>query len=149
MIRSTIGILVQLFLLMGCKTGQNGISEIIQFTVIEQNSLYGNGEEGLASKEFIISNTKDWHQLLEKMGRNNGSKLSDEPINFSKYDIIAVFDQIRPSSGFSLAVDVCQLEGYIVIETISIVPQGPAASVITQPYVILKIEKTNVPIKFN
>ena len=147
--RSIIFILVQLFLLVGCKTGQNGTSENVQFTVMEQSNLYGNGKEGLVSKKLIISNNKDWEQLLNKMGSLNSSRLSDEPVNFTKYDVIAIFDQIRPSSGYSFVVDLHQFKDCVTVETVSIAPQGPAASVITQPYVIIQIEKTNLPIKFN
>jgi hypothetical protein len=62
--------------------------------------------------------------------------------------VIAVIDQVRNTSGYSIALEISTNYEKIFIESNLSSPSldGVVATVISQPYHIVKIAKTNLPI---
>lgn len=146
-------ILVTFILLfaLNCKSTQNQekMSEE-DITLIAKGNLYGSGEEGIIAQNLIINNEKDWQVLMAKM--NSVNKVSDgfseSKVDFSKYLVIAVFDDVKTSGGHSLDVEIKPNSKNIEVSISRNSPQGMATSIMTQPYYIVKITKSELPILF-
>ena len=83
---------------------------------------------------------------------NAVNKVSDNftetKIDFSKFTVIAVFDAVKTSGGHSIELDIKPNTENVVVEVSRKSPDGMATSVMTQPYHIVKIPKTDLPIVF-
>lgn len=130
-------------------TTENEINEI-NFTSIGQSNLYGNGRETISKQNFTISNSSSWNELLTKMNsvNNNSDGFTETNIDFENFMVIAVFDKIYGNGGHSIdIIKITEYERKIVV-TIDNVQKGGLTSVMTQPYHIVKISRTNKPIFF-
>ena len=84
---------------------------------------------------------------------NAANKVSDSftetKIDFSKYAIIAVFNDVKGNGGSNIELEVStSLKHNTVVTVKYISPSGYATSVMTQPFYIAKISKTALPIMF-
>ncbi|MFD2541188.1 protease complex subunit PrcB family protein [Lacinutrix gracilariae] len=124
--------------------------EEVASTLISKDNLYGNGDEGIAEQNMVIQNQTDWNNLLTQIDAVNTTShtFTETDIDFSEYTIIAVFDQIRGNGGHSIDLNITSNQEVITVTVTHINPAGNAATVITQPYHIVKIEKSNLPIYF-
>ena len=150
-------IILIILLTFSCSTEDDAIQETsttqtmnIESTLIAKNNLYGAGDEGITQQNLVITNTNTWQDLMDQMNSVNDAtaNFSETEIDFTEYQVIAVFDIIRGVEGYGLDLDVVTLPEGISITITSIVPQGQSPSVITQPYHIIKIPVTNLPIVF-
>lgn len=122
----------------------------INFTAIGQNNLFGNGRENIVQQNFTISDSKSWNELMAKMNavNNNSEGFTETNIDFANFMVIAVFDKIYGNGGHSIdIIKITENENKIII-TIDNVLKGDATAVMTQPYQIVKIRKTNKLILF-
>jgi len=128
----------------------SSITSSVEYSLISQDNLYGNGIEGIDPQHLIIDNDFNWLQLLSEM--NSNSNVSDQftevEIDFSKYTVLAAFDEIRPNGGFTVDLKLSLREGKVMAKVVKNSPEGNATTVITQPYIIVKIEKPDLPIEF-
>jgi hypothetical protein len=44
---------------------------LVNFTTISQNDLYGNGQENITQQNLIITNANAWNELMAKMNSVN------------------------------------------------------------------------------
>lgn len=143
--------LVALLFAFSCKTKMDAskLNEM-KSSEIAKGNLYGSGSEGIASQNLVIDNETDWKALMQQMDSVNkvSESFSETRIDFSEYIVVAVFDEVRGSGGYSLELKVDSNAKNKVIHVISQAPQGNAASVMTQPYIIIKMPKTDLPILF-
>lgn len=143
--------LVLLFAL-NCKSTQNkermGEEDI---ALIGKGNLYGSGEEGIKAQNSIITDESDWQDLMAKMNSLNkvSDGFSESKIDFSKYTIIAAFDEVKTTGGHSLELNITPNSENIKVNVISKSPDGMATDVMTQPYYIVKITKSDLPIIFS
>ena len=79
---------------------------------------------------------------------NVSENFSEIDIDFSEYKVIAVFDDIKPNGGYSLDVNIVSNSENIIVNTILSQPEGNATTVITQPFIIVKISNSELPIIF-
>ncbi|WP_111684835.1 protease complex subunit PrcB family protein [Winogradskyella tangerina] len=116
-------------------------------TIIASGELYGAGEEGIEQQNTIITNQKDWDSLVEKMSLVNPlpDDFSDAEIDFSKYQVIALFDDLKSTGGHSIAAKITEEPNRFVVKIERNSPSGMATTVVTQPYFIAKI-KSKSPI---
>lgn len=122
----------------------------INFTTIGQNNLYGSGRENISKQNYIISNSISWNELLTKMNsvNNNSDGFTESNIDFDNFMVIAVFDEIYGNGGHSIDVlNIIEYDKKVVVK-INNVLKGNATSVMTQPYHISKIRKTDKKIIF-
>ena len=128
----------------------NDDSETIIVDTIGKNNLYGGGEEGISKSNLVINDSENWNNLITKMNSrsNVSNSFTETDIDFTKYQIIAVFDEVKYSGGYSIdIIDITENNGTVVIK-IENLKKGDATSVITQPFHIIKIKKTNKEIVF-
>ena len=150
MMNKLLGIALLLFAL-NCKSTQPQ-EKINDETVvlIGNGNLYGSGSEGIGKANLVISSKEDWNNLMEKMDAVNdvSSSFSETDIDFSKFRIIAVFDGIKSTGGHSIALSIIENSDRILVEVLRKSPDGLATSVMTQPYCIAKIPKSDLPVVF-
>ncbi|WP_299524549.1 protease complex subunit PrcB family protein [Winogradskyella sp.] len=148
-------IIVVLILLLplNCKTKANNskTSGVENVVLIAKGNLYGSGDEGLEKQSTVISNEKDWDKLLEKINSVNSVSESflETKIDFSKFRIVAVFDEVKISGGYSIELNIENNTDRILVEVMHKSPEGMATSVMTQPYYIVKIIKNNLQLSLN
>ncbi|EDP72529.1 hypothetical protein FBALC1_15547 [Flavobacteriales bacterium ALC-1] len=145
-------VLILLFAL-NCKTTtanqpKMGEEDIV---LIAKGSLFGSGEEGIKEQNSVIINEDDWQDIMVKMNSVNkvSDSFSESDIDFSKYTVIAVFDKVKTTGGHSLKLDITPSSKNIEVNIIRKSPSGMATSVMTQPYYIVKITKSDLPIIFS
>lgn len=147
--RKYVLIILMICMAISCTTNDEGIvGDVVSSTLIADETLHGNGEEGIGKENFVITNTEDWNSLMDKMNSVNDEtpNFTETDIDFSKYIVIAAFDQVRSHGGADVKFAVSQTSKSIIVQVFYL-GKG-AATVITQPYFIHKIEKTDLPIVF-
>jgi len=120
------------------------------FVTIGKGDLYGNGDENIPKQNIVITNQVDWTNLISAMNtRNNVSnRFTETNIDFNRFQIIAVFEEIKHSGGYSIDItEVMEAEDSIIV-TVENLKTGNFTSVVTQPYHIVKITKSVNPIEF-
>ncbi|WP_339756947.1 protease complex subunit PrcB family protein [uncultured Winogradskyella sp.] len=149
--KDKILILVMIMFVFSCKTNVNDSKiKTIEPNVISKGNLYGSGKEGIVEQNLVVTNESDWNDLMFLMNAVNDvtQSFSETKIDFDTYTIIAVFDKLRTSGGYSIELEVETKSDEIIVNTMKTSPEGNASAVMTQPYCIVKIVKSNLPIVF-
>lgn len=123
----------------------------VDFTLIGKGELLGNGEEGIEQSNLVITNEGVWIELMQKMNSVNDTTddFTETGIDFTEFQVIAVFDKIRDSSGFSITIkNVEQNANGIFVSYIIDTPEGNNPTLKIQPFHIIKIKTTDDPITF-
>ncbi|MGO2101618.1 MAG: protease complex subunit PrcB family protein [Psychroflexus halocasei] len=132
---------------ISCKSYQDPSTE--NMTIIHQSELTGNGEEGINGSYHVIENQEDWNALEEKMNSINDQRIKMDPVNFKNEMIIALFSEVKNSGGHSIKIkEITQKDNQVIIKVEETSPRGLATSMMTQPYYIAKIPKTDKLIEF-
>lgn len=146
----TIKILIFLFLVgffSNCSIIEE--TEIIP-TLIGKGNLMGS--ENIAQQNIVISNEVSWLDLIFQMDTYNSysSGFTETDIDFETYMLVAVFDQIYGNGGHGLEINsIYENDTEIIIDVEKVNPAGDATCVISQPYYIVKIPKSNKTVVFN
>ena len=143
-------ILLSIFVLSCSSDDDNSEMTNIESTLIAKDNLYGNGAEGITQRNLIISDQTAWNDLIAQMNSVNivSDNFTETDINFSEYKIIAVFDEIKRNGGHSLELDIISNSENIIVNITDLAPEGDATTVITQPFHIVKILNSDLPIIF-
>jgi len=150
MTKFTLLILTSLFA-FGCST-PNDYSNMadVDSELISKGDLSGIGTEVISNQYFSITNQTEWDNFISQIDVTNevSSGFSEQNIDFSEYVVIAVIDKVRNTSGYSIDLEISTNYEKIFIGSnlSSPSPDGVVATVISQPYHIVKIAKTNLPI---
>ncbi len=117
------------------------------FDVIYNGVLSGDGSEGITQSKMVINNTIDWQNLITQMNsfNNVSGNFSETDINFDNYLIIAVFLEVKPNGWEVEITDITENENSSVVSTKE---TEFISSVITQPFSIVKIRRTEKTIEF-
>ncbi|GAB5564753.1 MAG: hypothetical protein Wins2KO_18160 [Winogradskyella sp.] len=146
-----IALSVLLFVL-NCKSTSNSnqMKSMNNEMLIDKGNLYGAGAEGITKQNLIISNASDWKTLIQKLDQVNkvSDSFSETEIDFEKYNVIAIFDKVKNTGGHSIALEISKSTEHIIVNVSFNSPQDMATTVMTQPYIIVKIEKSELPIIF-
>ena len=128
----------------------NASTTLVVSTLIDKGNLYGNGDEGIAEQNLVISDATQWNELMAKMNSVNNAteNFSEVNIDFNEFDVIAVFDELKMYGGYQIDLEITAEAGYTKVKTIESAPTGSAATIITQPYHIVKIQKSDLPVVF-
>ena len=123
----------------------------VTFEEIGAEFLTGAGEEGIQKENFVIQDKKSWNELLVKMNRINhiSDSITEHEIDFSKNTLIAVFDKVKSTGGYELDLKITRTTENLVVTIMNTIPEGMATMVMTQPFYIVKIPKTQEVIVFN
>jgi len=128
--------------------------EVINLVQIGKGNLYGNGGEGIIKQNLVITDKTAWDNLLTKINsvNNESGNFTETDIDFSKYQVIAVFDEVRGNGGWS--INITDITGYAneIVVAIKHTGNSPGFSypdVVIQPYHIVKILVSDKKIVFN
>jgi hypothetical protein len=149
-------VLIVLLCVFNCKTNiektnnENVETKTMESKLVAKGNLYGSGKEGIDEQNMVITNQNDWDELITQMNlvNNVSDGFSETVIDFSQHTIIAVFDKVKGSGGHHLELAIISNPKNTIVNITHVTPKGNATSVMTQPYLILKIAKQNLPIKF-
>ena len=144
------GIVILLFAL-NCKSTQNQVKMTKDnIVVIGKGNLYGLGAERIDKQNLVITTSEEWKDLLNKMNSVNNvtDSFSETDVDFSKHTVIAVFDEVKNSGGHSLDLVIQEAKDKILVKVLRKAPDGIATSVMTQPFYIVKIPKSEVLVVF-
>lgn len=137
-----------LFLLTGCNSDDSDTSNV-PFSVIVQDDNF-NTNANIPKSNLVIKDQTEWNNLLLKINilTAANSIMPDIDVDFTKYQVIAVIDQVRNSGGYSIDITkITETNNSIFVKVEQLKPGG-FYTVITQPYHIVKIPKTNKKIVF-
>ena len=149
--KKNVCIILLSILILSCTSEDYNIEMVdIESTLIAKDNLFGNGGEGIIEQNLEITNQSMWNNLISQMNsvNNVSDNFSEIDIDFSQYKIIAIFDKIKSKVGHSLELNIMSNSENIIVNINDISPKGNAAAVITQPYHIVKISNSNLPIIF-
>ena len=127
-------------------------SILISPTQIGAGNLYGNGNEKITKQNLVIATNLAWTELIGKMNSvNNETKnFAETNIDFSKFMVLAIFDEVKGSGGFSISIkEILENQDNLTVTVQQTAPTGSAFAVMTQPYCIVKIPGTTKKIIFN
>jgi hypothetical protein len=112
---------------------------------------------GIIQQNVIYNSESNWNALLNQIDSYyqafgiNFTQLhfSETNIDFTKFTVIAVFDKVYGSGGYSIDItNIVENENNITV-TVANLQTGNASSSVNQPYHIVKIPKTSKPFIFN
>jgi hypothetical protein len=134
-----------LFFMLSCNNDDNNSnfqSTVIAFTEIGKGNLDGNGSENVSQSNLLINNQTDWQNLIDQMNsvNNISNNFTETTIDFDSYSIVAIFLEIKPTGWEVSITNITENETNI---SVSIQETEMDNTVITQPFHIVKIPKTN------
>ena len=148
--KNALIILLAIFAL-SCNSEEYNLEIVdIESVLITKDNLFGNGGEGIIEQNLEITSQSMWNNLISQMNsvNNVSDNFSEIDIDFSQYKVIAIFDKIKNNGGHSLELNLTGNSENIIVNINYISPKGNVMSVITQPYHIVKISNSNLPIIF-
>lgn len=110
--------------------------------------LTGNGEEKISNGGMVINSQADWDALTGKMNSVNDA-IAEQSIDFNRVTILAYFDEIRGSGGYVVEITQVKTDGNKLEALVGkSAPSDDAIEIMTQPFVIVTIEKTDKSVMF-
>ena len=145
--------LMAVVLLVGCTDVITDIQSILVLsTKIGAGNFYGKGKENIPGQNLVIYNSLAWTELIGKMNlvNNETRNFTETNIDFSKFMVLAIFDEVKGSGGYSINItDILENQDNLTVTVQQTTPTGNAYAVMTQPYCIVKIPITAKQIIFN
>jgi hypothetical protein len=117
--------------------------------LVGKGILYGAGSESIPQQNIIITTFSAWNTLINSMNSANNvsGSFTETNIDFSQYQVIAIFDEIKGNGGWSIDITgITEAENIVV--TYTNLKTGNFTDVMTQPYHIVKIPVSNKEIVF-
>ncbi len=114
-----------------------------------ETEVRGNYSGVNESFERQITDESDWQHFWQQL-QGNTSPAADVPeVDFEQYSLIAVGLGDRPDGSYGLEIDRVRQQGEeLVVHYLETRSCGMATMAITQPYQIIRIERTNRPVSF-
>lgn len=134
-------LMLLLLVVMGCGKRIDETIENITFTTIAKGTLYGNEKEYITKSNFVISSQSDFNDLISNMSKINNisDTLTEKEIDFSKHQIIAIFDEVKSSGPSDITITkIVERKNYIEVFINKTIKDG---AVMNQPYHIVKTPK--------
>lgn len=123
----------------------------VSLNVMAKGNLHGDGREGISAQNTMITSAEKWDKLKTKLKINRAlvQKLDTISIDFDKQMVIALFDKQRRTGGHQIFIgESLQGPKEIVFTVKTTHPDGVASMVMTQPFYLATIPKTDKPISF-
>lgn len=139
-------------LTFSCTSNDENTKENTNFDVISKGALHGAGNEGIMEQNLIITDSDAWTSLVNQMDfvNNVSNSFSEVAIDFSEFTVIAVFQDVKSNGGYGLDMEITTDSKSIFVDITELVPgvEDNVTTVVTQPYYIVKIPKTDLSIVF-
>lgn len=103
-------------------------------------------------ENLVINNDADWQRLWESTFTNANPKPPLPQIDFTRRTIIAVFQGVEASSGYEISIEgIVETENSLEVSIKAFEPGSRCGvlGVITEPFHIVEIEKTQKEIVFH
>jgi hypothetical protein len=142
-----------IFMAVGCEkpskiidTVENDLSSDIlkiDFTMVAQGNLNGH-HQNLVGKHIIIKTIEEWDSLKTNIDSLMGGDgithgFIETGIDFSAYQVIAIFDVIHLNGGWTIdIIDITEYADKIIV-TVSNLNTGNITAIVTNPFHIVKI----------
>ncbi|MDQ5929645.1 MAG: hypothetical protein QG594_1425 [Bacteroidota bacterium] len=140
-----------LFLLTGCSNdndNNNSGQSAVEFKLIAQGDPSPSQTENIPKSNLVVKNTESWNSFLSKMSSYETSKFTETNVVFAKYQIIVVFDQVYSNGGHSIDITKITENNNRIFVKVEKLLKGNIATVVTQPYHIVKIAKSSKKVVF-
>ena len=129
-------------------SGGNNQPANVQFTVLKDGELSG---EEVESGYYVIKTAEQWADFKGMV--NSVHDAPDEfegiSVNFNVSDVLAVVDEQHNSGGFDIAItSVSRADNTATVKVVRS-GDGNAATVLTQPYHVISIPKSNNEFAFD
>lgn len=138
-------------LIMSCSSDDTETTTTtIETTLIGKGNLYGSSSQGVDEQNLVINNETEWNALITLLdaANNISDSFTETDIDFTAFTVIVAIDQVRGNGGHVLGIVVNANPENVLVTVTDLAPQGNATTVITQPYHIVKIPKTTLPVVF-
>lgn len=139
-----------LFLLTSCSNDNNSNQSDVSFSTVVQKDLSPSDQKPIAETKVVITDSQAWNTFITKISVVNeeSNYFIDKNIDFTKFQIIAVIDQKYLNGGHT--IDITKIAEnknniYVKVEKLH---TGNIATVLTQPYHIVKIAKSSKKVIF-
>lgn len=121
----------------------------LEYSVILQGDHF-NGNYDNKKENLVIKDQETWNNLISKMNPFGDTNyyFPEATIDFTKYQVIAVIDEVRHSGGYSIDITKITQDNNRIFVTVEQLMPGGINSVMTQPYHIVKIPKSNNKVVF-
>lgn len=137
-----------------CSTSKNNAIKTpieLSHSILKTGNLFGAGEENLLEGAIAANNMEEMNSIVLKMNSINEEikeTLVADVHFFDEEMLVFVYDKVRGSGGHTINIkSITETAEEIIIHIENIAPNGPASTVMTQPYVILKTKKSTLPVK--
>ena len=122
----------------------------VNFTVLKKGNLYGGGSEEISEGVIVVRNFEEWQSILTQINSANQSvdeSLVSDIHFFDANMLLFVFDKLRGTGGFTMSVQgIYQHKEELVLELVKSAPEGPATTVMTQPFQLIEIQQSELPV---
>lgn len=154
LIRTALFGLILGLTLFSCETSEMATqtqaltAEEIPFTSIGRGALFGGGQEGfdeVRTTLLTIRSPEDWEKLKAQMNSVNTvtGAFKDEKLDFESEMVLACIDRVRGSGGHEVLIEsIVETATELEVHVIHKEPVDMAASVLTQPYHIVRVQKS-------
>lgn len=138
------------FILNSCQDNEENmaVQTPINFSLIGKGNFYGSTY--VTPQNSVINNTTDWNNFFTQINAhtNVSDSFTEINIDFNQFMIIVVVDQVRNSGGHSIDIMTATENPLNITVDVEKLLNGNVTTVITQPYHIVKIQKSTKPLVF-
>lgn len=144
-----------LFLSLSCNNNDDNnnvgfVPQTITPSLIGKGELFVPYNNINVQQNINITNQSDWNNFINVLGNSGNPSfiLSETVIDFNNFEIIAIFDNVKPTGGNS--VDITSIIENVDNISITIQRlQSGDATVVTQPFHIVKVPISSKPLIYN
>lgn len=104
----------------------------------------------VTQQNMVITTTAQWSALLSNLDASNNISggFTETNIDFNQYMIIAVFDEVYSNGGHSIDIMTVDENLQNIVVDVEKLLTGNVTTVVTQPYHIVKVQKSTKPVLF-
>jgi len=120
----------------------------MEFVTVAEGSQYSTTISDTSRQFLLIVNDIHWESIKSNIVIGS---VNEPEINFSNHSLLAVIDRIQPNDQYGVNIlKVTEKEDEIVVNTEFVEPHDTLviAPLITRPFKIVKVAKSNKPIAF-
>lgn len=114
----------------------------LEYSVILQGDRF-NGNYDNPKENLVIKDQQTWTSLIGKMAflSDTNYYFPDAIIDFKKYQVIVVIDEVRHYGGYSIDITKITQNNNRIFVTVEQLQPGGINAVMTQPFHIVKMQK--------
>lgn len=137
------------FIISSCSDNEENTESKTPVTVhqIGKGDLVGTY---VPQQNMVITTTAQWSALLSNLDafNNISGGFTETNIDFNQYMIIAVFDDVYSNGGHSIDIMTVDENLQNIVVDVEKLLTGNVTTVVTQPYHIVKVQKSTKPVLF-